>query len=290
MKYQEFEIKQEYKSIYHFLKSEDFSENFIANLRKDWGNLVVNNEIVNIRKPLKIADILKINSNPNNKTSIMHCIIPLDIVYEDEYYLVINKPSGISCMPSRSYYSHNLAGAICKYMSAKDENFVLRMINRLDKDTAGIIVVAKDSIAQNRIKNIEKKYYAVCHGEIKEEKTIDYPIKTISNAGINERKRIISTDGKEATTFISPIRHNGTHSLIKLALLHGRTHQIRLHLSSISHPLVGDELYGVESDLISHTALICKEISFLHPYLNKKINLEIDFPDDFKTLLKKTCL
>lgn len=287
MKYQTFNILKEYKSIYYFLKEEGFAENFISNLRKKWGNFIVNNEIVNIRKSLHIGDILKINSNPNSKTAIMHCVIPLNIVYEDEYYLLINKPSGLSCMPTRSHYTNNLAGAICNYMNKKDDNFVLRIINRLDKDTAGIIIIAKDSISANKISKINKIYHAICNGEIKENITINQKIETIIINGKNEHKRILSERGQEAITHVTPISHGHNNTLISLQLEHGRTHQIRLHLSSIGHALIGDILYGEKSNLINHTALICKEVSFLHPYLNKELKFYVDYPNDFKETLKQ---
>lgn len=285
MKYQEFNIEKDYQNIYYFLKNQGFSENFISNLRKTWGNFVLNDEIVNIRKPLHEGDLLKINSSPNKKTTIMQSVIPLDIVYEDKYYLLINKPSGLSCMPTRSHFNHNLAGAICFYMSKKDNNFVLRIINRLDKDTAGIIIVAKDSISQNKISNIEKTYHAVCTGVLKYPIQINTPIKTISINGKNQLKRIIAPDGKEASTFITPLKTFNNHTLISAKIIHGRTHQIRLHSSSAGHSLVGDEIYGQKSTLITHTALICKDVSFFHPYLNKQLHFEVDYPDDFKSLL-----
>lgn len=281
MKFQEYKIECDCKNIYYFLKDMGFAENFICNLRKEWGNLVVNDQIVNIRQPLRKGDILKINNNPNQKTTIMHCRIPLNVVYEDDYYLLINKPSGLPCMPSRSHYTSNLAGAICNYMK-KEDGFVLRIINRLDKDTAGIIIVAKDSISQNKIKDIEKRYVAICEGEILKPLSINSPIKTINNNGVNEHKRIVSPDGKPATTFITPIASENKHSLLSIKLLHGRTHQIRVHLSSIGTPLLGDELYGKKSTLLNHTALICKEISFYHPYLQKTLSFQIDYPQDFE--------
>lgn len=281
MNYQSYIISKEYKSIYYFLKDEGFAENYITNLRKVWGNLIVNGNTVNIRQPLHAGDKLEINSNPNIKTSITHCIIPLDIVYEDKYYLLVNKSSGLPCMPSRSHYTNNLAGAVCYYMKDKDSNFVLRIINRLDKDTSGIIIIAKDSISQNKIKNVNKTYYAICEGRIDSALSINSPIKTINNEGINEHKRVVAPDGKPATTFVTPISSTQTHSLVSLKLLQGRTHQIRVHLSSNNHPLLGDTLYGQESEILSHTALICQKISFYHPYLQETLTFEIDFPDDF---------
>lgn len=285
MKYQEYKIEKDYSSIYIFLKQHGFSENYAKNLRKSWGNLVINGEMVNISHNLCKGDLLQLNSSPNSKTAIERCRLPLDIVYEDEYYLLINKPSGLPCMPSRSHYKHNLSGAILNYMSDKEEDFVVRIINRLDKDTAGIIIVAKDSISQKEIKDIRKTYHAICCGKIDSPIKINSPIKTICENGRNQHKRIIAPDGQTATTYGTPISHSESLSHISLTLEHGRTHQIRVHLSSIGHPLLGDELYGEKSDLISHTALICKKISFLHPYLNKSLSFEIALPEDFKTVL-----
>ena len=292
-KYQFYKIDKNYSSIYYFLKDNGFSENYITNLRKVMGYIKVNGEDVTIRHPLKIGDELAINSSPNYKTTIMHCIIPLDIVYEDKYYLLINKPAGLPCIPSRSHYSCNLAGAICYYMEAKEPNFTLRILNRLDKDTAGIVIVAKDSISQKEIRDINKTYYAFCEGKIENDLVINKKIKTITYGKLNVHKREIADDGKDATTYVHPIKtlklkKDDTETivtLIKVNLKHGRTHQIRVHLSSIGHSLLGDELYGKKSLFISHTALICKEISFYHPFENKTLSFSVPYPKDFETIL-----
>ena len=286
MAYKKYVIEKQYKSVYIFLKSNGFSENFISNLRKKEGFIKINNDVVNIRHSLYVGDELYIEDSPNTKTSIMHCILPLNIVYEDDYYLLVNKPSGLDCMPNKSHYSLNLAGAVCYYFKDK-ENFVLRIINRLDKDTAGLILIAKSSIAQKDVKDIQKVYYAVCKGKIDKDIIIDKKIETVVSGGINEKRRIISANGKEAKTFVHPVKSGENYSLISLSLTHGRTHQIRLHLSSISHPLVGDELYGEKDEGIDHTLLLCKEFSFFHPYLQKILKFEIDFPEDFKKYIEK---
>lgn len=288
MSYTLYKIERDYKNVYYFLKNNKFSENYIANLRKKLGYIKVNDEITTIKQPLHLGDKLEIESSPNSKTTIMHCILPLDIVYEDEYYLLVNKPSNLTCMPNKSHYSNNLAGAIVYYMSKKDENFVLRIINRLDKDTSGIIIVAKNSIAQKDIKSIEKTYYALCDGIIDKYQIVNKRIKTETFNGINLPRRIISDDGQDAETIITPIKVNKDKniSLVSLKLIHGRTHQIRVHLSSISHPLLGDSVYGKESDLISHTALYCKKISFYHPYLNKTLEFEVPYEEDFKKIVE----
>ena len=117
---------------------------------------------------------------------------------------------------------------------------------------------------------------------------VDQPILTIQENGINNRKRVISPDGQKATTYIRPLKQlNNSLSLIELILVHGRTHQIRVHLSSIGHTLLGDELYGSTSPKIDHTALICKEVSFYHPYLKKTLSFSAPYPDDFKLIIEE---
>ncbi len=293
IKYQHYQITKNYSTIYFFLKDNDFSENFITNLRKHMGYIKVNGNDVTINHSLSIGDDLAINSNPNNKTTIMQCILPLDIVYEDEYYLLINKPAGLASMPSKSHYSFNLAGGICFYMKDKDPNFTLRIINRIDKDTSGIVIVAKDSISQKEIKDINKTYYAICEGVIDRDLVIDKKIKTTSKDKINNKKREIAFDGKDAKTFVRPIKiceikednQIKKFTLISVNLIHGRTHQIRVHLSSIGHALLGDELYGNKTQTINHTALICKDVSFYHPFKQETLTFSVPFPKDFEKLI-----
>lgn len=287
MSLKKYTIEENYKSIYYFLKNQKFSENFITNLRKNMGFIKVNGEVTNIRKALKYGDILEIEDSPNKKTSIMHCILQLDIVYEDKDYLLVYKESNLSCMPTKAHYDLNLAGAICYYMKDKSTNFVLRMVNRLDKDTAGIIIVAKNSIAQKDIGNINKTYTAICNGIIDKKIIINKKIETISVNGINQIKRIISNTGKDAKTYVSPIYYSKKEnlSLVEVNIEHGRTHQIRVHLASIGHPLLGDSIYGNNSPLINHTALICNKLSFFHPYKKKYLYFSIPYPKDFQNVI-----
>ena len=200
----------------------------------------------------------------------------------------ISGSTSVSTMPNKSHYTNNLAGAICYYMSQKDPNFTLRVVNRLDKDTSGLVLVAKSALALKELSSFEKKYHAICEGIIDKDMVVDQPILTIQENGINNRKRVISPDGQKATTYIRPLKQlNDNFSLIELILVHGRTHQIRVHLSSIDHPLLGDELYGSKSPKIDHTALICKKVSFYHPYLKKTLSFSAPYPDDFKLIIEE---
>ena len=280
-----YKITKDYDSVYYFLKDNGFSENFITNLRKVKGYILIDNQIATTKSFLPKKATLSICNNPNQKTTIMHCILPLDIVYEDAYYLLVNKSSGISTMPNRSHYSENLGGAICHYLQNNQPDFTLRILNRLDKDTSGLVLVAKNSIAQKDIKNIEKTYLALCEGVIDEPCTISKPILTVRDNGVNQQKRVVSEQGQAATTFVEPIKTIENTTLLSITLKQGRTHQIRLHLSSIGHPLVGDALYGKASDRINHAALCCNKLSFYHPYLKKKLSFSAPLPQDFLSLI-----
>lgn len=287
MKFQTILSNKNYEKLYYLLKDENLSEAYISRLRKKEGLLLVNGIAANMKTIVKKGDKVEIAEELSSKSSFKHCDLHLDIVFEDDFLLVINKPSNLACIPNKSHYNLNLAGAVCKYMDKKSENFVYRIINRLDKDTSGLVVIAKNLFAYNNIGQIEKTYEAICEGKINEEIVIDKPIYTENINGINTMKRIISPLGKEAQTFVYPIKSNQNLSHIKLKINHGRTHQIRVHLSSISHPLLGDIIYGKKSDLINHTALICKEISFIHPKTRQNISLSASYEQDFQTLIKQ---
>lgn len=278
-------------NIYTYLKRNGYSENYLKNLRKTLGYILLNDKEVFITEKISNGDILKINSNPNNKSEINSCFIPLNVLYEDDYILAVYKPSGLATMPTRSHFSYNLSGAVAYYMQEKDPNFVVRIINRLDKDTAGIVIVAKDSITSNMLNNsdfILKTYYALLSGKVTEDTTISKKIDTVKNEdGINLKTRIANDFGKTAKTFISPIKYfnNNDYTFCKITIEHGRTHQIRVHSAYIKHALLGDELYGNSSNLINHTALVCKTIKFVHPYSKKEIIIDSELPDDFKNLI-----
>lgn len=279
------------ETIYSYLKRNSFSENYVKNLRKKEGYILKNNKIAFANEKVLNGDVLLLCKNPNTKSSIMQCIIPLDIVYEDENYLIVNKPSNLATAPSRSHYSNNLAGAVLSYMEKKDSNFVVRIINRLDKDTAGLVMIAKHSLASNYFNNsslLKKTYYAICSGEIKEQLIINKNIATTKNEyGYNNLKREILPEGKPAITNVTPISFDGENTLCKVQITHGRTHQIRVHLASENHSLIGDELYGEKIEKISHTALLLKELEFTCPFTNKEIKLSVDFPNDFKNVFNK---
>ncbi len=321
MKYLEIKIEKDYDSVYICLKQKNFSEHFIKNLRSYFGAIMINGKAVNIDHNLKIGDILKIDRNPFKGTEIEKIYSPLNIVYEDDYYLVVNKPALLPTTPSRSHYHNNLAGMICAYID--DDNFTLRIMNRLDKDASGLILVAKDTITYQNTVNIEKEYYAICHGNMTKKTVVEAPIYTVIENGINNRKRIVSPFGQYAKTTFTPlcnlkdvkflnfkckinrnfrmvinkialnvkdkrkiVKENYSLTFVKAEIFKGRTHQIRLHASSINHPLIGDKIYGI-NDLYNHSYLHLKKIKFHNNELDKDFVFGVPYPKDFKSVLKK---
>lgn len=275
-------------TIYFWLKKNGFSENYIKNLRNTPNAIKLNSQTTFTNSKIKQNDILEISKSPNKASSIPICDGTIDVIYEDEDYLIVNKPHNLSCIPTRSHITNNLGGQIVKYMREKDPNFVLRIINRLDRETAGIVIVAKNVSAFNNTKS-DKVYYALCENNFSEkELTINSKILTVSNNGINQMKRIISPLGKVAITHIKLEENYNNYSLISLSLETGRTHQIRVHLSSINHSLIGDTIYSNNSKKFTsndHALLILKEISFEHFRTKEKIKLSIPFPQEWEKWL-----
>lgn len=286
--FEEKTIDKDYDRLYYFLKDQKISERHISKLRTNKDFLFVNGQNATMRTRLKKDDTIKFAISFNEKSEFQNCNLPLDIVFEDENLLIINKPASLVTTPTRSHYSENLAGAVCNYMAKQTNNFTFRAINRLDKDTSGLVIIAKNLFIYNQIKNVEKEYLAICQGKIDKQVTIDKPILTQKDEnGINIMKRIISQFGKSAKTIVNPIKFNDDFSFLSIKIEHGRTHQIRVHLSSIGHSLLGDSLYGEKSELISRTALVCQKISFYYPKLEKTVCFSCDLPDDFKSALQE---
>lgn len=217
----------------------------------------------------------------------------LDILYEDDFFIVVNKPGEMECHPCHSNYTSTLANCLAYYWLKKGEYHKCHIVNRLDRGTSGICVVAKNRFAHGRLsfamknKTFQKYYTAIVHGDITPDcGVIDLPIGRSDDSII---KRNVQEDGKRAVTLYEKIGAVNDYSVVNIKLETGRTHQIRVHFSHINHPLVGDWLYGngdKEKELISRQALHCQRISFPHPATNENMEFTLDLPEDMKSLLK----
>lgn len=221
--------------------------------------------------------------------------IPLDIIYEDDDLILINKQPGIIVHPTKGHPVHTIANGVMKYMIDTGQSFKVRFANRIDMDTTGIIIVAKNANAQNdlsdqmRHNTVVKKYIALVQGCVEEDHfTIELPIGRPSQESI--RREVMDEGGKNAISEVRVLdRYEsetfGPHSLVEVTLHTGRTHQIRVHLTHIGHVIAGDELYGGRTDLIARQALHAYHIEFTHPVTKEHLSFDTDIPEDINNAI-----
>lgn len=211
--------------------------------------------------------------------------IRFGVLYEDEYVLAADKPPFLVVHPTKSHQSNTLGNAVAYRMVQCGDSYKIRFINRLDRDTSGIVLIAKNALAQQRIteqmqtKAVSKRYLALVEGVTEESGTIDLPI---GRASEDDVMREVRPDGKRAVTKYERRRVIGNYSLVEIDLVTGRTHQIRVHMRAIGHPIVGDPLYGNPSAFIGRQALHCCEMSFLNPFGQGRVSVQSPVPEDMK--------
>lgn len=256
--------------------------------------ILLNSEPVKTYLIPAVGDILSI-SMPEEISNFIPEAIPIEIVYEDEDLLVINKQAGIVVHPTKGHPAHTMANGVMQYMLDSKQHFKIRFINRLDMDTSGILVVAKNSHVQDDFtkqmanNKIEKKYIAVLKGNLEnDEGIVDLPI---GRPDIERPERSVVHDetGADSVTHYKVIeRYKTGYTLVELILKTGRTHQIRVHMSHIGHPIVGDHLYGGANVLlIERQALHAHKLSFYKSVTKEKLQLEAPIPDDITQLISK---
>lgn len=246
---------------------------------------------------LKIGDEVEITINAPRETELKAQDIPLDIVYEDDYIMVVNKEKGMVVHPGAGNQDGTLVNAILKHcqdgsLSGIGGELRPGIVHRLDKDTSGLMVIAKNDIAHinlsNQIKNreVKKIYTALVRGVIPENTaTINMPI---GRSDKDRKKMQVRPDGREAITHIEVIKRYSKYTLIKAKIETGRTHQIRVHMAQIGYPLIGDEVYsngknefGVHGQCLHSTIL-----EFVHPTTGEKMHFEAEIPEYFKTIIE----
>ena len=276
-----------------YLLEKNISRKALTDIKAD-GLLLVNGQEENVQYMLNSGDSITVQFPLESGSEQMKGEdLPLDIIYEDDYLLAVNKPAGISTIPSRQHPSGTLANAIVHYYEQIGHCGAVHFVNRLDLDTSGLVLIAKHrhthhlfSLAQEE-QAIVKKYLAIIPGkpEIPEDR-IDQPIARTSDSII---KREVRPDGQMASTIYTTLStfsyQNKICSLVQLHLLTGRTHQIRVHMSWLGHPLLGDSLYDGDCTNMQRQALHCTFLQFQHPVTGETITIEAPLPDDMKSLL-----
>lgn len=280
-----FKVPLEYDNFLalHFLKGYcKISARMITQLKRTENGITQDGKLLRTVDKVFAGSEVVLNL-PEDETEINPVCGNLDILYEDDYILLVNKPFDMPVHPVKQHQNDTLANFVTYYSHEKGENYTFRAINRLDKDTSGIVFIAKDRYIANAIKNsIVKTYYALCEGIIKENGTIDAKIALKENS---KMVREVTDRGQRAVTHYKVIKTNDKFSLLEINLETGRTHQIRCHMSSIGFPLAGDDLYGGSIDFIKRQALHCGKMDFVHPITSEKISIKAPLPKDIENLI-----
>ena len=283
----EFIVSDEYdgkKAIAFLRKHCHLSARMITQLKRKKDGILMDGKILRTVDFTKAGSKVEINL-PEEESKIVPVEGKLDIVFEDEHILIVNKPHSMPVHPVKQHQTNTLANIVTYYMKNREENYVFRAINRLDKDTSGLVLIAKNKFCANTLKNkVNKNYFALCQGKLDCGCTISAPIGLKSDSKI---VRHVLDSGAPAITYYEVIFTDGEISFIKLWLETGKTHQIRCHMSSIGHPLLGDDLYGVSLELISRQTLHCGEMRFVHPVNGNTISVSSNLPKDMQKILDK---
>ena len=274
----------------------DISRSYIAKLIEE-GKVLVNDKQEKSSYKVKENDVICLLDFEDKKSDIKEEDIPLDVVYEDDDIMIINKVQGMVVHPANGHYSGTLVNALMHQAdSLSSINGVIRpgIVHRIDKDTSGLICIAKNDNAHHFLADqlkdhtMSREYIALVRGVIKENSgTIDMPIGRDKK---DRQKMGIDKEGKPATTHFQVLERFKDHTLVKCQLVSGRTHQIRVHMSAINHPVEGDPLYaGRNYDKLYKNGqlLTAYKLKLIHPTSKKEMVFEIDLPDYFKEILDK---
>jgi 23S rRNA pseudouridine1911/1915/1917 synthase len=248
---------------------------------KHSGSIVVNGKDVSIAHIICPNDVITLNWLQS--CDIIPSNISLHIAYEDDTLLIIDKPAGMLVHPTTNEHLSTVGNAIMHYFHMQGQSYSFHPVHRLDRNTSGLVLIAKFPHIQhllsiNGVKNINRQYIALATGVLKPPTgTIDAPIARHPDSII---QRVVDSKGQHATTCYKVLEFLSDASLVELTLLTGRTHQIRVHLSHIGHPIIGDDLYGGSRDLISRQALHAARLSFTHPVSGKLIDISSPLPAD----------
>jgi 23S rRNA pseudouridine1911/1915/1917 synthase len=284
-------ILSEKMNIKEFLEKDcSFSSRKVKALLKS-KCILINGKTAYWDNTVKNGDLLIIDLVETGRDSTIPEELPIEIIYEDEFFLAVNKPAGMLVHPTQNHPSGTLANGLKHYFLSHGMDIPIRLANRIDMGTSGLVVAAKSGDAHSALarqldKDDSEKYYlAVAEGTIAPDKgVIDKPIGIDPD---NPIRRAVRSDGQSSVTQYEVVEQLEEAALLRLKLVTGRTHQIRVHLSSLGHPLLGDKLYGGGDELIARQALHAYELIFTHPFEKKLVKLHAPMPADMEKLIGK---
>ncbi|MBS2968401.1 RluA family pseudouridine synthase [Metabacillus sp. KIGAM252] len=276
-----------------FLQQKQLTKRAIIDIKFSGGSITVNGIQETVRRKVAAGDIVAVLFPVEKPSeSLISQELELSIVYEDDHCIVLNKAAGMPSIPSRLYPHSTLANGLLHHLQNQGLSSTIHIVNRLDKDTSGLMLAAKHRFShslfskQQKQAGIHRTYMAIVHGRVDlNGGVIDRPIGR-SPESIIERQ--VREDGQHAVTAYRTIARRDSFSLVSLKLETGRTHQIRVHMSYIGHPLAGDTLYGGVNDQMRRQALHSAELSFWHPFMEKEMRFESSIPLDMLNFWEET--
>ena len=283
------------KTVREFIREKiSLSTKMLKFLKYREDGILVNGTRVTVRRVLSEGDLLSLKIPDEESSPIITPVdLPLQILFEDDALTVPSKPAGMPTHPSHNHYTDTVANALAYRYSQMGIPFIFRPVNRLDKDTSGLLLIARNKLAAGILTKsmqngeIQKTYLTVLEGEMEENSgVIEKPLhRTAASIIVREICSLEAPDAEPSKTVFRVLARGGGCTLVEAKPITGRTHQLRVHFASIRHPIVGDSLYGIENGRLARQALHAYSLTFPHPLTNERLTLKAPLPQDMRELI-----
>lgn len=276
-----------------FLRRKRYSGQNLSEIKRMPKSILVNGVHYYMRQELSAGDHLQVRiCETQNSEKIPPTKLPLDIIYEDEDLLVLNKPAGMPIHPSLNNYTNSIANALAYYFQSQGKPFIFRCCNRLDRDTSGLTIVSKHLISgsilsdMTKYREVHREYLAIARGSVTpSEGTIQAPLGR--KEGTIIERTVDWEHGEDAVTHYKVVKEANGHSLVSLRLETGRTHQIRIHMKYLGYPLIGDYLYNPDMEYMTRQALHSHHMEFTHPITGEHMSFTAPLPEDMARVMQE---
>ena len=276
-----------------FLRRKRYSGQNLSEIKRMPKSILVNGVHYYMRQELSTGDHLQVRiCETQNSEKIPPTKLPLDIIYEDEDLLVLNKPAGMPIHPSLNNYTNSIANALAYYFQSQGKPFIFRCCNRLDRDTSGLTIVTKHLVSgsilsdMTKYREVHREYLAIARGSVTpSEGTIQAPLGR--KEGTIIERTVDWEHGEDAVTHYKLVKEANGHSLVSLRLETGRTHQIRIHMKYLGYPLIGDYLYNPDMEYMTRQALHSHHMEFTHPITGEHMSFTAPLPEDMARVMQE---
>lgn len=276
-----------------FLRRKRYSGQNLSEIKRMPKSILVNGVHYYMRQELSTGDHLQVRiCETQNSEKIPPTKLPLDIIYEDEDLLVLNKPAGMTIHPSLNNYTNSIANALAYYFQSQGKPFIFRCCNRLDRDTSGLTIVSKHLVSgsilsdMTKYREVHREYLAIARGSVTPfEGTIQAPLGR--KEGTIIERTVDWEHGEDAVTHYKVVKEANGHSLVSLRLETGRTHQIRIHMKYLGYPLIGDYLYNPDMEYMTRQALHSHHMEFTHPITGEHMSFTAPLPEDMARVMQE---